>query len=842
MKRILLIVLVVMLSVFAMVLVSCTEPHVHTIVEKPGYPATCTKEGLTDAQYCSDCGEFIVQHETIDRVPCQESAKISVKDPTVTMDGKYITVCDVCGKELSRGVLYATGSEGLTYVLNKDEKSYTVKVGSCEDAEIFVPKYHEEKPVTVIGSFEKCETLVSIVLPETITAIGDKAFAECSALASIVLPEGVESIGKSAFAGCTSLESLNIPQATKKIGDQAFANCTSLSSITIPDAVTSIGKEAFAGCVLFTTITIPQAVATLGDGAFKDCVALVNVNFEDDIKITAISSHLFSGCSLLDSIIIPKNVASAGEGAFEGCVSLSSVNFGDDSALTTLPVSAFEGCVSLKSVDFGANSRLSSIPNSAFKGCSSLLNIIVPDTATSIGESAFEGCSALDNVVIGLKVRTIGEGAFLGCDLLTNVVFRGDVPSYPYSEIINLTDVHIENGLTVLDEYEFVDCAKLVNISIPNSIILVGMDAFSGCNSLAYNVYNGDKYLGNAENPYLVLMMADSDISSFEALEGTKVVYCTAFMGCDSLKSVVLPKTVTNIAYGAFWGCSALESITLPFVGTKFDAATLVNGTTSVLSVFGSIFGFVEYDNSYAVGQHYYFDPYEGKYGEYKFFMNYIPKSLTSVTIEGGIIPTNAFRNCNSIKNIVIGEDVTNIYNEAFFHCVGIESVEFVGDSKLAYIGKHSFDTCTSIESIEIPASVVLLGEYALANCDALTSVEFGLGSQLNTISSFAFYDCDLLEDIEIPANVEHIGQSSFYNCKALAEINIPASVNFIGYQAFYGCSSLESVEFEETSNWWRTSDMNATYGTKFAIADLANSSTAARYLLHIYNNYFWKR
>ena len=88
----------------------------------------------------------------------------------------------------------------------------------------------------------------SVVIPSSVTSIGDSAFAFCNTLTSIEIPDGVTCIGNSVFQFCESLTSIEIPDGVTRIGDKAFVCCESLTSIKIPNNVTSIGDKAFAWC------------------------------------------------------------------------------------------------------------------------------------------------------------------------------------------------------------------------------------------------------------------------------------------------------------------------------------------------------------------------------------------------------------------------------------------------------------------------------------------------------------------------------------------------------------------------------------------------------------------
>ena len=158
---------------------------------------------------------------------------------------------------------------------------------------------------------------------------------------SVVINDGVTSIGDNAFSGCISLTSITIPNSVTSIGDKAFYWCKSLTSITIPNSVTSIGDEAFFWCESLTSITIPNSVTSIGKFAFRYCSKLTSPVYNAHCfaymptrysgayaipeGIKQIAGCAFYYCASLTSITIPNSVKSIGGYAFWGCSSLSSV-------------------------------------------------------------------------------------------------------------------------------------------------------------------------------------------------------------------------------------------------------------------------------------------------------------------------------------------------------------------------------------------------------------------------------------------------------------------------------------------------------------------------------------
>ena len=171
--------------------------------------------------------------------------------------------------------------------------------------------------VTNIGdyAFSGCRSLTDIVIPDRVTNIGDYAFWNCRSLTNIVIPNSVTSIGDNAFEYCFSLSNLIIPDGVTSIGDGAFVGCTSLSSVVIPDSVSSIGNNAFWGCESLTDIVIPNSVTSIGESAFYECSSLTEVVIPD--SVTSIGDKAFHTCSSLTNIDIPDSVTSIGDGAFD---------------------------------------------------------------------------------------------------------------------------------------------------------------------------------------------------------------------------------------------------------------------------------------------------------------------------------------------------------------------------------------------------------------------------------------------------------------------------------------------------------------------------------------------
>ena len=322
--------------------------------------------------------------------------------------------------------------------------------------------------------------------------IEKEAFSECNSLKSVIIPNSVTIIEDWAFLGCCSLRSIDIPDSVTKIGVSAFSGCSSLMSIHMPDSVTSIGYNAFEGCISLKNIHIPDSVTSIGSNAFEECVSLKSIIIPD--SVTRIEGWTFYYCKFLKSIIIPDSVTSIGDSAFSDCKSLININI--PNGVTSIGDSAFSNCHSLTSVTIP--SSVIAIGTNPFCGCPADLkneskafiyehnvlfnkdkttlisyrakeaNYVIPDSVTSIGECAFLECNSLTSIIIPDSVTSIGVCAFAQCN--------------------SLTSINIPDSVTTIANHAFYNCKSLKSIKIPDSVTSIGDCAFEECDSLSPQV------------------------------------------------------------------------------------------------------------------------------------------------------------------------------------------------------------------------------------------------------------------------------------------------------------------------------------------------------------------
>ena len=177
--------------------------------------------------------------------------------------------------------LFIGEKPNITPVMNEDLSTETIK---DELKEAFVDEWgvkYSKDGRKLLEAPEELSGAYSV--KEGTRIICDWAFFFCSSLSEIVIPSSLTSIGDNAFYGCDSLSEIVIPSSVISICDSAFSDCCSLSEIVIPSSVTSIGDNAFYGCDTLSEIVIPSSVTSIGDSAFYKC------KFPDNLEQELIS-------------------------------------------------------------------------------------------------------------------------------------------------------------------------------------------------------------------------------------------------------------------------------------------------------------------------------------------------------------------------------------------------------------------------------------------------------------------------------------------------------------------------------------------------------------------------
>lgn len=168
----------------------------------------------------------------------------------------------------------------------------------------------------------------------------------------------------------------------------------------------------------------------------------------------------------------------------------------------------------------------------------------------------------------------IAVAGYTGTD--TKVVipdkFRGkpvvSILDNAFKENANITEVLIGKQVVSIGEFAFNNCKALKKVELPDGIMDVGMSSFMGCDALEYNADGQLKYLGNSNNPYILLVSCEKTATDVTVNEDCKVVGIAAFENCTGLESVKLSKRLNFISGYAFVGTNIKK---LDYYGTEED-------------------------------------------------------------------------------------------------------------------------------------------------------------------------------------------------------------------------------------------------------------------------------
>ena len=520
-------------------------------------------------------------------------------------------------------------------------------------------------------AFQSCRGLTSVIIPNSVTTIDSSAFVACSGLTSVnvesgntkydsrnncnaiietatntliagcmnsVIPNSVTDIGNYAFAGCSGLKSITIPNSVISIGFNAFGGA-GLTSLIIPDAVTTIGESAFESCTGLTTVTIGKSVKSIGHWAFQGCTSLITLNF-NAIACEPFGYDLDEGMNQqFDYSNIPFgglniNTINIGDsvGVIPGCFAygltqLTEVTIGK--SVGYIPPRAFRGCSALKTINYNAVSCVFSSNISYYYGEKYHPFYSLNISSINIGNDVqrippfFASVLHLTEMTIPRSVTHIGMGAFwcglqtlnynaTSCDLelmddydgdlrgpfgwVSTINIGDDVDSIPYCFAYgntNLSSIDL-NSVHYIGKSAFEGCSGLTSITIPCSVSEIGESAFYGCNNLTrvnitdivawcninfhYNplIYAHHLFLNDVEVTDLIIPDSASKISSY------------AFWGCDGLTSVTIPKSITSIGTYAFYGCNGLT-----------DVITYIPNPLNISYVSYDGYGYIEIFNLY---------------------------------------------------------------------------------------------------------------------------------------------------------------------------------------------------------------------------------------------------
>ena len=475
-------------------------------------------------------------------------------------------------------------------------------------------------------------------------------------------------------------------------------------------------------------------------------------------RLRAVGDYAFDGNQTLESVIIPADILQLGRGVFRNCGRLSYVEIQGDLGDCSERSIASEGSYysydrsSGAAVFYNAGANASgltvafadgvksipaylfaSLPDRANGSYAHLTKLVIGNDVTEIGAYAFYHCYDLAEIEFGAAVSAIGERAFQGNDALT--------------------ELRPNRNLLRIGEAAFSDCGALKTVQLNARLQTIGKYAFERANALVS----------------LTLPRSVTEVQDY------------AFQSCQSLTSVLIEGEegdVTALRRGVFRNCPVLSSVEVR--GDLADCSERSVGSES---------SYYDYDRSSGASVFYNAganaETFTVTFGEYA---TRVPDYLFASVAE------RAAGTYAHVTKVVLGDEVTEIGQYAFYHCYDLAEVTF--GSGVSEVRAHAFQGNAALTELRTDRNLLRIGEAAFSDCGALKTVQ--LNARLQTIGKYAFERANALVSLTLPRSVTEVQDYAFQSCQKLTSVLIEGEegdVTALRKGVFRNCPVLSSVE-----------------------------------------------
>ena len=711
--------------------------------------------------------------------------------------------------------------------------------------------------------FKGCSSLTTVDLGTRVTAIGDNEFEGCSALATINLAN-VTKIGASAFKG-TALTAADTAKVTT-FGASAFEGCSSLASVDFTKA-TTIGTSAFKGTAL-TQVNVPLAT-TISANAFENCAALATVTLA---KATTIGAGAFKGCAAITTLSMPVTAK----------LPNNSTTFGDSTSITTITLTGngamqnFAGATGETNTyyqytpwyiskdaltSFSMSGSPTSIGSYAFKD-SALTEFTIPNTVTSIGTNAFSGCSSITTLTMPMTAALPNDAATFGdCTNITSLTLTGTgamknyaatagesdtfyqyTPWYASKDAI--TTFSLSGTPTSIGNYAFKD-STIADIAIPDSVKTIGVSAFENCTGIAdltigtgVTTINADAFKNCTNITALTVpVTVTADATSFDGCTNLVTLTLTGaamkdyndttyvntpwYGSRESIKEIIIAKTVTQISNYAFKGCVNVTALTMPISATVKGVEAFADCTKiAKLTLTGTGEMKAYSTNVYDTANYYQNTPWYGSRA-----------ALKEIVVDNGItkIGANAFNGCAAVEKLSVPANTDEYGANAFKDFAALNTVVLTGigamkdftstdyqttpwylnkdtvttitlNEGIEVIGTYAFKDNTNLTAMALPSTINSIGANAFTGCTGLTDIT--IPDATTAINDYAFEGCTGLTAVTFGSGLQSLGNGVFNSCSALTTVTVPASVTDISESAnaFWDCEKLTAINVDDAN------------------------------------------
>ncbi len=664
--------------------------------------------------------------------------------------------------------------DGFIFIVK--DGAYTLNAYVAADKDVVLTGSMDGKTYVIAPrAFEYNETIESVSI-SGIAVIPDSAFSGCENLKSITIGSGVTSVGEMAFAYNESVETFVMEASLLSVGKHAFRFSGSYDSVgdlyTFENGAYYVGPESNPYQVLIYS---------------HYQIVIINSNTK------VIADYAFDNNYYMETIVIPESVVTIGKYAFNNCYELKSLLGLPEGYDETI----IEGCDALTEIRLMNSIEI-------VDGFVFLVDDGVYSLKTYIG-------NAKDIVLTGTingHAYTILPRAFYGNENIETLSISGVsvIPEETFAGCMNLTSFTLGAGVTTVGKNAFHYCLKInvENVSISADVVKVGQEAFRFYNysNQYYNTHDGNGYItyyvGNAENPYLILVYANSGNPTMH--DDTKVIADYAFENNTRIESVTIPAGLVAIGEYVFKGCTRLQTINGLNVEYNIN---IIDGCTSFNKASLSVL----IDGAYYFGTE---------------LTGVVSTTAEYIIVKDGTtsIAAEAFRNCTNLRFIYLPASVTTLGKNAlpyisdpsipFMILLGAEESDITGLNASGGFYTYVFEKCVVsadgdyIYSTITPYSEETGIEIVAYIGDAVDLTIPDKIDNLNVLSlnGFTFDGTDVV-NLTTPATLSAIGDTAnrfqylikpFYNCNIkTVTINAQVSLHIAG-QAFQGATTLETV------------------------------------------------
>ena len=441
----------------------------------------------------------------------------------------------------------------------------------------------------------------TVTIPDSVTEIGEGAFANLSGLKTIIIPGSVKKIDNNAFQANSTLERVIMEEGVEEIGYAAFYRCIKLKEVKMPNSLQDIGGIAFAECISLKEITIPGNVKVLQDQEFGNIPNLEKVNLTEGLQ--QIGERVFYGCPLA-SISIPNTVTYISGSAFGNCTKLSEINLNQNQNFVyengMLMPKSKESVLFISSAQL-SNTDTLTIPDgvkeftTSIAGIKNITKIKMPASLEKMGEASNFPDSISAITVDGGNQTFSSENEILYNKNTKNLIMC-------YSKDSNIT---IQEGILSLGSWSFKQATKATNVVLPDSLTSIGRHAFTDCTKIQslkigknvsiidelfkYQNYNGTISVDSANPNFMVkdnILYSKDGKTMYQVLyqiQGTFTVPATvekisgSFVGQQQMTELKIPEGVKEIGRLTIQG-SGITRIEIPNSVEKIDGSAFNEG------------------------------------------------------------------------------------------------------------------------------------------------------------------------------------------------------------------------------------------------------------------------